>query len=174
MLKTKSENKRLEANQRALIERIDFYRTSDSLSAASVEQMTLKHKEFERYYNDLATEAEALKIKVKRLEAASRTVTETVYKFETRWRDSIVYRDGRIDTVQCVSWKDPFLTFEMCERNGTATPYIAVTDTLVQFVHRVPRKFLFVKFGINAIRQEVLSKNPHTEIVFTEYIKLVK
>ena len=45
-------------------------------------------------------------------------------------------------------------------------------DTLRQIVHRVPRRFLFIKFGTKALRQEIVSTNPHSKIVFTEYIKI--
>jgi hypothetical protein len=55
---------------------------------------------------------------------------------------------------------------------GCLESRIARRDTLVQLVHRVPRKFLFIPFGTKAIRQEVTTKNPHTEITYTEYIVL--
>ncbi len=52
--------------------------------------------------------------------------------------------------------------------------YCAVTsvDTLVQVVHRVPRRFLGIPFGTKAIRQEIVSKNPHNRVVYTEYVRL--
>jgi len=169
--------RRLEANQRALIDKATYYRTRDSLSAASVEQLAITHATFKRHYDDLVAEAENLNLKVRRLEAASRTVTETVYHIITEWRDSIVYRDGRIDTLRCATWIDPFITFEMCDNEA----HIAITDTLIQFVHRVPRinipipqTQLNIMIGTKAIRQEVTTKNPHTEIVYTEYIRLIK
>ena len=169
-----NDNKRLKANNRALFEQAEYYETQAGLSAASVEQLTLTASEFKRHYDNLVVEAEALNLKVKRLESASRTVTVTEYHFETRWRDSIVFRDGRIDTIACLSWRDPYMTFEACDRDGVVTPHIAITDTLVQFVHRVPKRFWFIKYGTKAIRQEVTTKNPNTEIVYTEYIKIAK
>lgn len=45
-------------------------------------------------------------------------------------------------------------------------------DTLHQVVHRVPRKCWFIRYGTKAIRQEVWSSNPNTELVYTEYIEL--
>ena len=45
-------------------------------------------------------------------------------------------------------------------------------DTLHQVIHRVPRKFLFFRFGTKGIRQEVWSSNPHTRLVYSEYIEL--
>lgn len=37
---------------------------------------------------------------------------------------------------------------------------------------RVSQRFLFIRWGTKAIRQEVVSSNPHTRIVYTDYIKL--
>ena len=45
-------------------------------------------------------------------------------------------------------------------------------DTLFQVVHRVPRQFLCFRFGTKAIRQEIVSSNPHTELVYSEYVEL--
>jgi hypothetical protein len=167
-----NENRRLTNNQAALMQDVRYYRTRDSLSAAYVEVLTLRHREFERFYGELATEAKNLKIKIKRLESASRTATETVYQVVPQWRDSIIYRYGSniTDTVRCAAYSDAWLTFDICGNRA----HIAVTDTLVQLVHRVPRRFLFFRFGKKAVRKEVITKNPHTKIVYTEYIKLVR
>ena len=159
----------LEGNIRALKDNVMFYKNSDSLSAASVEQLTVSFNELEKYYIDLANEAEALRLNVKRLETASRTGIKTVIEFVTEFKDSLIYIDeSRIDTIRCASYYDTWVAFEMCENNAR----IAVTDTLVQFVHRVPRQFWFIKFGVKAVRQDITTKNPYTEITFTEYIKL--
>jgi hypothetical protein len=49
---------------------------------------------------------------------------------------------------------------------------VRTVDTLHQVIHRVPRKFLFIPYGTKAIRQEVWTSNPNTELVYTEYIEL--
>ena len=164
----REEKNRLEANQTSLLEKSEYYRTRDNLSAASVQQLTLTNSEFKRHNTKLVKEAEALKLKIKRLESASRTVTESVYQFETQWRDSIIYVDGRVDTIQCATYVDDWLNFDICGNDAN----IAVRDTIIQLVHRVPKQFLFIKYETKAIRQEVLSKNPYTKITYTEYIKL--
>jgi hypothetical protein len=169
-----AENKRLRGNFAAALSNAKYYRTKDSLSAASVEQLTLTNAELKRHYADLVREAEGLNLKVRRLQSASRTATVTEFKVETRWRDSVVYKFDTIDTIRCIRYDDPFVVFSFCDTGEVVKPYIAVTDTIVQFVHRVPRRFLFLKFGTKGVRQEVVSKNPYTRVVFTEYIKLIK
>jgi hypothetical protein len=36
----------------------------------------------------------------------------------------------------------------------------------------VPKRFLFFKYGCKGIRQEILSKNPHSRIVYSQYIEI--
>ena len=36
----------------------------------------------------------------------------------------------------------------------------------------VPRRFLFFRWGTKAIRQEIIPANPHTRIVYAEYVQL--
>ena len=49
---------------------------------------------------------------------------------------------------------------------------IRSVDTLRQVVHRVPRRFLFIRWGTKALRQQIVSSNPHTRIVYTEYVRI--
>ena len=79
-----------------------------------------------------------------------------------------------IDSMQTFRWRDPWVTVEgLIERDSVACR-VESTDTLRQVVHRVPRRFLFIRWGTKAIRQEVVSSNPHTRIVYTDYIELKK
>ena len=41
-----------------------------------------------------------------------------------------------------------------------------------QVIHRIPRRFLFIRWGTKALRQEIVSTNPHTRIVHAEYVKI--
>jgi len=182
-----NEKQRLRENFNAAMSDVRFYRTKDSLSAASVQQITLKHSELQKHYDDLVQDAASQNLKLRRIESASRTATVTEYKIETRWRDTVIYRPGRIDTIRCINYNDAFLRFHLCDEPSNqstsvesidhhrlASAHIEIIDTLVQFIHRVPKQFLCFRFGTKAIRQEVLTKNPHSSIVFTEYLKLQK
>jgi hypothetical protein len=172
----RTENSRLTGNQNALLSDIRFYQTKDSLSAASVERLQFTKSELERYNSDLVQTVEDLNIKVKRLQSVSQTATKTTYNIETVFKDTIIvnYKDSTVvlDTLRCVNYKDAYLTFEACEQNDTLNTFIESRDTLITIVHRVPKRFWFIRFGTKAIRQEVLSKNPHSKISYTEYIEL--
>ena len=77
-----------------------------------------------------------------------------------------------IDSMRTFRWRDPWVTVEgVIERDSVACR-VESTDTLRQVVHRVPRRFLFIRWGTKALRQEIVSTNPHTRIVHAEYVKI--
>ena len=91
------ERVRLLSNQRSLLTKVTYYRTQDSLSAASVERLEANKREMELYQSDLVKEIENLNIKLKRVRAASTTGTETKVEIKTVIKVSIVYVQGSID-----------------------------------------------------------------------------
>lgn len=172
----KQERDRFADNQRTLLGEAYYYETQNNLSVASVERLTLKASELEQGNTDLIKVCDDLKIKVKRLQSASTTAAETIYDFKTILKDSVIIRNSVIlDTLRCLSYKDPWISFDGCTGdNINFSVQIECTDTITQIVHRVPRQFWFIKWGTKAIRQEVISKNPHTKITYSEYIELKK
>jgi len=169
---TIKEKNRLNDNQTTLLTDVKFYKTKDSLSAAGVDRLTLKNSEFEKYNSDLVKEVENLNIKVRRLQSVSETGIKTEYKIKTVVKDSLVYRDGKPLTVQCINQHDKWMSLDGCIINKFFEGKMASIDSIDQFVHRVPRKFLFIKYGTKAIRQEVVSKNPNSTIYYSKYIEL--
>lgn len=161
-------------NTEALLHSVRFYKASDSTNAASVERLRLTIDQLEDSRGRDAEAIAALKIKLNRVQSISTTATETKYEIKTQIRDSIVYRDGKPKTIPCIDYRDRFITIAGCTEGGTYSGTIEVRDTIHQIVHRVPRRFLFFKFGTKSIRQEVKNSNPHTKISYTEYIELEK
>lgn len=175
------EKERLKENQDALLSEIKFYRTTDSLSAASVQRITLSKGELREHRRDLLNIFDNLDIKVIRVKTASTTRIKSSSKIRTPIRDSIRILDPipyttkkRIDTLRCINYADKWLTISGCQENDEFIGMIESRNTIDQIVHRVPRKFLFFKWGTKAIRQEVVSRNPNSIIIFTEYLELKK
>lgn len=170
----RKECERLAANQRTLLSDVDFYRTRDSLSAAGVERLTLTNREFRRYAGELERTVEDLQLKVRRLQAASRTAVSTAYPVEVRLRDTVILRDTVAveDTLRRLHYVNPWLTLDGLISDTVFRGRIESRDTLVQVVHRVPRRFWFIRWGTKAIRQEVTTRNPYSRITYTEYIEL--
>ena len=145
----RAENRRLVQNQPALAE---------ALRAADAEEIR------------------RLGLKIRRLEAAAKTVTATEAEIRTPLRDTVVVRSGDPhpvrDSVRLFRWRDPWVTVEGSIGRDSAVCRIRSIDTLRQVVHRIPRRFLFIRWGTKALRQEIVSTNPHTRIVHAEYVKI--
>lgn len=170
---TREEKNRLANNQESLLSDIEYYKTESGKNASSVQKLVFTKSELEKHCQDLTQTVEDLGIKVKRLQSATTTVTKTEVKIQTVVRDSIVYRDLPVN-LKAVKWRDPWVTLIGVLDGETFSAKIESVDTLSQVVHRIPKKFLFIKWGTKAIRQEVVSSNPHSKIVYTEYIELRK
>lgn len=168
------ERQRLEANQRSLMTDVEYYRTRDSLSAAGVERLTLTNREFRRHAEELERSVEDLQLKLRRLQSASRTAVTTAYPVETQLRDTVILRDtlNVRDTVSLLQFENPWLTLDGILEDNIFRGRIESRDTLVQLIHRVPRRLWFIRLGTKAIRQEVSTRNPYSRITFTEYIEL--
>ena len=162
------EAERLDNNQTALTEQIYLYRTSLDESAASVRALQLRCGEYERIRAEDAARIRDLGIKIKRLESAAKSAVRTEVEIVAPLRDTIILRD----TLRLFRWQDPWVEVEGLIGHDSVECRVASIDTLRQVVHRVPRRFLFIKYGIKAIRQEVISSNPHSQIVYSEYIEL--
>lgn len=171
------DRERLQNNQNALMQEVRLYETKLGESAASVQRLQLTKDELEGKYKAICQEAEDLGIKLKRLQSVSQTTTQAEIHAKAEIRDSIVYKPEihLVDTLKAFCWKDPPWAFvEGVIDSGKVDLSISTNDTIIQIVHRVPKKFWFFRFGTKAIRQEVISKNPHNRIRYSEYIELTK
>lgn len=77
-----------------------------------------------------------------------------------------------VDTARIFRWRDPWVTVEGLIAGDSVRCRVQSVDTLRQVVHRIPRRFLFIRWGTKALRQEIVSSNPHTRIVYTEYVRI--
>lgn len=175
----KRERRRLESNQTALMSDVEIYRTKAGKAAASNMVLNLRVSELERLRAADAESIRDLGIKLKRVESTAKTATATVVKLRAKLRDTAVVRETPagaviIDSMQTFRWRDPWVTVEGRIRGDSADCRVESVDTLRQVVHRVPRRFLFIRFGTKAVRQEIVSSNPHTRIVYAEYVRFAK
>ena len=195
----RAERRRIQTNNEVLTDSVEFYRTASGKHAASRQVLELRASEMERYNAQLAAQVRELRIKVRRLEAAATTATRTevqitaplepVGRKPSAWEkygagvrraaDSVkAALDWRysglpkIPEAKVFRWADQHVSVDGIIRDDSVSCHVTSIDTLQQIVHRVPRRFLFIRWGTKAIRQEVVSSNPHTRITYTEYIEL--
>lgn len=167
---SRRELKRMKSNQEALTQQVHHYKTRLGEEVASVAALRLKCSEFEQLRAADAEQIRRLKIRLKRVEAAGHTATLTRASVAVPLRDTCYL----YDTVRLFSWRDPWVEIEGELRRDSVWCRLRSVDTLFQVVHRVPRRFLFIRWGTKGLRQEIRSSNPHTQVVYSEYIRLEK
>ena len=187
------DNRRLRSNIAALDEGITYYRTRLDASAASVARMQLTISELRRERRHDTEQIRSLGLRLKRVEsyATAATVTsvaltlpitsDTAAIMPQSQHDSTLLGRQRQDVQDMhdvresqrrFTYTTPWLHIAGVLRGDTLNLDYQMVDTLRQVVHRVPRRFLFFRFGTKGIRQEVWSSNPHTRLVYSEYIEL--
>lgn len=175
-LSTIADRNRLTRNQTALLDSVRHYKTKAGDEAASVQVLRLRCSEFERLRAEDARRIRMMGIKLRRLEAAATLVAEQRMEVAAPLRDTFIVRQRDTvllrDTIRMFRWNDAWCTVEGTMLPDSVVCKIETVDTLRQIVHRVPRRFLFIRWGTKAIRQEIVSTNPHTKIVHAEYVRL--
>lgn len=172
MRKERAEKERFKANQTALLAQVDTLTTENGKHAADVLKLSLTVDELKQTNAALKKTTDDLGIKLKRVQSASTTGVKTEVKFITQVRDSIVYRDSIVVPVKAFTWRDPWTDVTGVIERDSVDLLVSSVDTLTTIVHKVPHKFWFIKWGCKAVKQTVVSSNPHTKITYTEYIEV--
>ena len=170
LYRTHHEVNRLRNNNEALSTECSLYKTRLDNSAASVVAMQLQLDEFREQHVRDVKQIKALGVRLRRVESVATTATRNEVKLVAPSHDTIILRD----TLSLFQWSDTWLSIEGQIRGEKVECKIQSIDTLRQVIHRVPRRFWFIRYGTRAIRQEITSSNPHSRIVYTEYIELPK
>lgn len=168
------ENRRLRSNEHALMADVEFYRTENGRSAASVEALELEILEFREQHERDARQIESLGVRLRRAESYAKSVAVTTLVDTVVMRDTVILYDTVSLPVRHFVGCDAWSRVEGILFGDSLRYAVRTIDTLHQVVHRVPRMFLFIPYGTKAIRQEVWSSNPNTQLVYTEYIELPK
>ncbi len=176
---------RTEGNQNILLHNgeVEIRRTQSGRPRASVSAITLKTSDLKRSPDSLlAVNKKELKIKNSRIMAAATTSTTTKVDVKAAIQPapqdtcsrplSDSYRPP--DAPQTVSWSDSWITLRGRIEGDSMQVHIESRDTLQMIVHRIPKKFLFFRYGTKGVRMDVVSQNPHTQLSYPKIILLDK
>lgn len=168
-----SEKARMEINQRILLQdSIQRYKAKNNLLVSSIQQLELTLSEIKESRAKIVKELHNMKIRPRDAIAVGKTTTETAVSIKAPIRDEIRIDSGRVVKVKEFQWLDTWTSINgNIEEDSVKLNYNSL-DTLVQVIHVEKHKFLFIRWGVKAIRQSVTLKNPNSRIVSTEYIKI--
>ena len=164
------EHERLESNQQALLSDVETYKTRADRWAATAEVLELKISELRKARADDAKRIRELGIRLREVESYARSITQKRGGATLPLRDTVIVRD----TVKIFSSEGGHTELSGMVHNDSITYHFASIDTIYQVVRRVPRRFLFFRFGTKAIHQDVWTSNPSTKVVYTEFIEIEK
>ena len=162
------ECRRLEQNQHALLSDIETFKTKADEWACTTEILELEIKELRRARSEDIKRLKEMGIRLKHAESYAKSIAQHRSSATLPLYDSIVEKD----TVHTFHTQQGNTELHGLIRNDSISYTLQSTDTLYQVIHRVPRRFLFFRFGTRAIHQTVWSSNPNTKIVYNEYIEL--
>ena len=165
----KSEQERLRnaTNVAALVAENQTLRCRLAEGTHSLPRLRLTTGELSDYRPTLTAEIAALGLALRRVESITHLAAEQRI-------DTLVTAPAPIltDSLCRLRWQDSWTSLEV-ESSRAGTHIVLTTcDTLLQVVHRVPYRWWLFSFGTKAIRQEIRSSNPHTHLVYAEYIEL--
>lgn len=175
--KLKAERDRYQKNTEALLNDVELYRTKDSLSAARVESLSLTVKEYEKFRAGDAVLIKSLQKKNRDLASVNKTQSETIITLSSMPKDTVIIRDSIITPAVKVHCGDDWYDFDGLLTKDLFTGTLRNRDSLVVAETVKYKRFLGFLWKTNQVKDrqvDILSKNPHTEILGMEHIIISK
>lgn len=172
-----AERGRLKNNVESLMEDVEKYRVFDSLSAARVVALELSIKEFERYRASDAALIKELQLRNRDLSAINKTQSETIIELSAVPRDTVIIRDSIPIPAVSVTCGDAWFDFYGILTPDEFTGTLHNRDSLLLAESVKYRRFLGFLWKTKRILNrelDVVSKNPHTEIMSVEHVVIEK
>lgn len=173
-----AERDRHAGNTAALLFDVERYRVRDSLSAARVQSLELTVKEFERFRADDAALIKELKQRNRDLAAVNKTQSQTIIDLRAVPKDTIIIaKDSLIIPAVKIHSGDAWYDFDGLLTKEEFTGTLRNRDSLVVAETVKYKRFLGFLWKTKQIKDrqvDVISKNPHTEILGVEHITISK
>lgn len=167
--------------------KVEIGQTQAGKPMASVSAMSLKPSILKRIPDSLlAATSKDLKVKPRRMVAAIKTsslatadihaaiTTDSIYDEADKDSNVLLSYHSYPRSPQQVSWSDPWMSLRGTIRGDSFTARIESRDTLQMIIHRVPKRFLFFRYGTKGVRMDVVSQNPHTRLSYPKVILFAK
>lgn len=171
----KDERDRNAKNVETLLSDAEIYRTKDSLNAAAIGALELTVAEYERFRAEDAALIRTLKAKNRDLQAVTDAQTQTIMELSAVPRDTVIIRDSVAMPAVVVHTGDEWYDFDgiLTEREFTGT--MVSRDSLLVAETVMYKRFLGFLWKTKKIRDrqiDVVSRNPHTMIMGTEFVRI--
>lgn len=173
----KQERNRYERNTESLLLDVEQYKTRDSLNAAKVGALELTIQEYERFRAADAQLIKTLQTKNRDLTAVTTAQSQTIMELSAVPRDTVIIRDSVAMPAVAVHTGDAWFDFDGLLTDSEFTGTLVNRDSLLVAETVQYKRFLGFLWKTKRIKNkqiDVVSKNPHTTIMGTEYIEIEK
>ena len=173
-----AERDKYKGNTAALLSDVEIFKMRDSLNAARVESLQLTIKEFERFRASDAELIRELKARNRDLSAVNTTQSQTIINLKATPRDTvIIVRDSIVTPAVSVHCGDAWFDFDGLLTKDQFTGTLKNRDSLL-LAETVKYKrflgFLWKTRRVQDRRVDVVSRNPHTQILGVEHVVIEK
>ena len=168
-----AERDRYKGNTETLLSDVEHYRVRDSLNAARVQSLELTVKEYERFRADDAALIKELKQRNRDLAAVNKTQSQTIIDLRAIPRDTVVVRDSVRVPAVAVHCGGAWFDLDGLLTEKEFTGILANRDSLVIAESVKYKRFLGFLWKTRKVEDrqlDVVSKNPHTELMGVEYV----
>lgn len=166
------ENTRIKGNNNILSSQLDTFRTKAGEAAAMVDRLSLTLSEFRQQNQELADRVKALDLRLRRINSYSINGYQSSVTFTVPLTIASVMPDAALKRRFC--WSDTWNRVEGVIASDSVKCSVTHKDTIDQIVYRVPRKFLFIKWGTKKVSQIITLRDTNSSIVYSKYIELKK
>lgn len=184
----KSENDRLKGNQELLLSEKEsitaqsqFYKVSDSLNAVKISALNFSLSEYEKYRKQDIKQIEQLKISKSDLQAVVSSQSEAINILSIKLKDSIRIDTVTLnnDTLKCFKYKSKWTDVTGCLNLNRDTVELRIANReSIKVVETIKYKrflgFLWKTNKIKSRQVDIVSDNPNTSIINSEYINIVR
>ena len=169
-----AERDRYAGNTAALLSDVERYRVRDSLNAARVQSLEFTVKEYERFRAEDAELIQQLKQRNRDLAAVKKTQSQTIIDLRAIPKDTVVLvRDSILTPAVAVHCGDAWYNFDGILTADQFTGTLTNRDSLLLAETVKYKRFLGFLWKTRRVQDrqlDVVSKNPHTEIMNVEHI----
>ena len=163
-------------NTEALLADVEMYRVRDSLNAARVQSLELTVKEYEKFRAEDAMLIKSLQRKNRDLASVNKTHSETIISLQSVPKDTVVItKDSLIVPAVEIHSGDAWYDFDGLLTKEEFTGTLRNRDSLIVAETVKYKRFLGFLWKTKQIKDrqvDVVSKNPHTEILGVEHITI--
>lgn len=174
----KAERDRYKGNTETLLTDVETFRIRDSLSAARVQSLELTVKEFERFRAEDAAIIRELKNRNRDLSQVNETQSQTIIDLLAIPKDTVVIvRDSIQVPAVAVHCGDAWYDFDGVLTAEQFTGTLTNRDSLLLAETVKYKRFLGFLWKTRRVQDrqlDVVSRNPHTEILGLEHIVIEK